>query len=529
MTEQPRTTPLWRALLGAWVAAIAVRAATAPFVPKILYLDAIYFDFESARSFAAGQFVEGFRHWVPPLYPLLLSLPLQFTSDIELSGRLVGVFCGALAVIPAYGIGRELGGPRAGRLAAILVALQPFLVRWSVRVSSHGTYVLFFAIAMWLALRLLRRPGLGRAAAFGLAAGAAYWVRQEVTALVLATGGFVVLVSLVAPAANRGRALFRGVGTAIFVGAIFAATIAPVVYGTYAQTGRWVLSSKGGVSLFAAGRALNELADDRTQVLWETQISTMEDYKPLSFAEVDPSLAIRKWSEHFFNHVFKNSPRVYGFILLPLAVFALFARRRRPRWWLGDLFGLAFIGFNVSLLSLFYDSPRLLLASAPLVTAWSAAGLLEIGHLLRRRGTSWWLRRPGLTCVVVLTLLPFLGRNVQKFGLEISPSPEEKVGAWIRETHGERRTLMDPSGNIAFYAGASPVILPLGSVDDLLYYARHRTPPVEFLAFPEGEMRERAPDVVEALQAGSQPGVQRIFTLSVDDPIHVYRIEPIGR
>ncbi len=66
----------------------------------------------------------------PPLYYLLLHGWTRLLRR-DVSVRLLGVLIGALDVLPTYGIGRRLGGDRAGAIAAPLLALNPFLIWYS--------------------------------------------------------------------------------------------------------------------------------------------------------------------------------------------------------------------------------------------------------------------------------------------------------------------------------------------------------------------------------------------------------------
>jgi 4-amino-4-deoxy-L-arabinose transferase-like glycosyltransferase len=67
----------------------------------------------------------------PPLYYLALHGWTALFGPGDGAVRALGVIAGALAVLPAYGIGVMLGGRRAGAFGALLVALNPFLVWYS--------------------------------------------------------------------------------------------------------------------------------------------------------------------------------------------------------------------------------------------------------------------------------------------------------------------------------------------------------------------------------------------------------------
>jgi 4-amino-4-deoxy-L-arabinose transferase-like glycosyltransferase len=67
----------------------------------------------------------------PPLYYLALHVWTALFGSGDAAARALGVIVGALATLPAYSIGRTLGGRRAGAFGALLVALNPFLVWYS--------------------------------------------------------------------------------------------------------------------------------------------------------------------------------------------------------------------------------------------------------------------------------------------------------------------------------------------------------------------------------------------------------------
>jgi len=505
----------WLVLAAILLLGLAVRAGISVFVPDIGYLDVIYFDFECARAFARGECIGGFLHWVPPLYPFLLSLPFRSIGELEVSGRIVSVFLGALTIFPAYGIGRELAGRTAGMIAALVIALQPFHVDYSAEVSSHAAYTFFFGIAAWLGIRVVRVPGGRRAIAFAIAAGAAYWVRQEVTSLVLVTGAALTLreVARIVRRRSEPRA-FAALGSAALAGAVFAALIFPIVCGTHAKTGRWTLSSKQNASYFAAGRHLNVLTPDRTRILWETRITTMEDYRPLDWRNRAGEY-VRIWSAQLATHIAKNFPRAFGYTLLPFAILAFLRRRVPGRSGIGDLYLAGFIAFNVAILSLFYDSPRLLLSMTPIAAAWTAIGIMEAGA---------WVKPARIALVVSILQIPFLVHLPARWGFSLEPCPEKVAGRWIAGNLGEGKTIMDPNGNIAYYAGGKPVVLPVATAEDILYYARHRSEPVEILAYRRSAMlRHRAP-VVEAIERGEVEGLDLVHTIDGHDPVHIYRI-----
>ncbi len=93
----------------------------------------------------------------PPLYYLLLHgwTGLFGTGDVAV--RSLGVLLGAVAVLPVYGIARQLsdGSRRAALLAGLFVAFNPFLVWYSQEARMFGPATTFGLIGLYAWLRLL--------------------------------------------------------------------------------------------------------------------------------------------------------------------------------------------------------------------------------------------------------------------------------------------------------------------------------------------------------------------------------------
>lgn len=128
----------------------------------------------------------------------------------------------ALLVIPvAWGIARRLYGPRAGWLAAALVALPArFVFEWgSLAICGFGAYVLSVLLLLHLWLGLARRVTWPRLAGLGFLAGLALWNNGLFMPYALVVG---IALWLWVPLTRR--------QIAVMVAAM-AVGLAPLVYG----------------------------------------------------------------------------------------------------------------------------------------------------------------------------------------------------------------------------------------------------------------------------------------------------------
>ncbi|WP_198300123.1 ArnT family glycosyltransferase [Thermococcus siculi] len=81
----------------------------------------------------------------PPLYYYILALWLRIFGDTYIVGRLLSVFVGALSVVLAYLVGRELRDEKLGLLFSLLLVLDPTILRIN-RLVLHNTFIEFFVL-----------------------------------------------------------------------------------------------------------------------------------------------------------------------------------------------------------------------------------------------------------------------------------------------------------------------------------------------------------------------------------------------
>ena len=55
-----------------------------------------------ARDFLKGHFIKGLSSPAPPFYPFLIFLFSPDTTHVEITGRLISLFFGTLAIIPLF-------------------------------------------------------------------------------------------------------------------------------------------------------------------------------------------------------------------------------------------------------------------------------------------------------------------------------------------------------------------------------------------------------------------------------------------
>jgi 4-amino-4-deoxy-L-arabinose transferase-like glycosyltransferase len=119
----------------------------------------------------------------PPAYQVLLGIVSAMGVRSVLFHQLWSCVIGSLAVALVGFTGREIGGPRAGLLAAGIAAVAPTLWVNDALLMSESLVLVVVALVLLLAYGFHRRPTVVSAAAVGVAAGIAVLTRAELVLL----------------------------------------------------------------------------------------------------------------------------------------------------------------------------------------------------------------------------------------------------------------------------------------------------------------------------------------------------------
>jgi mannosyltransferase len=180
-----------------------------------------------------GQILHAIPHTesTPPLYYLVACGWVRLFGDAELGLRSLSAVAGTATVAVAYAAVRPVAGLRVGLVAALLVAVNPFLVWYSQEARAYSLLSLLTAVSVWLFVRQRERPAPRRLAEWA-----------AVCVLALCTHYFAVFV--IAPQAvallmeRRARLHLR----LLAVGAVGAAglALASLAYGQRNHASAWL-------------------------------------------------------------------------------------------------------------------------------------------------------------------------------------------------------------------------------------------------------------------------------------------------
>jgi uncharacterized membrane protein len=130
----------------------------------------------------------------PPLYYLGLHYWMLLAGDSELAIRLPSAIASALAVPVIYGIGRLLFGRTAGLMAASILALSAYQVRYAQEARGYALLVFLGLASFYFLLRLLDDGKRSRVTIAGYVASTALLMYTHVygVLLVVAQGVFLL-------------------------------------------------------------------------------------------------------------------------------------------------------------------------------------------------------------------------------------------------------------------------------------------------------------------------------------------------
>jgi hypothetical protein len=375
----------------------------------------------------------------PPVYPYFLAVLYGLSGTFE-TARWTQAAIGAL-LVPAVGLaGARAFSPRVGLWAAVVTALYPDLIWFSVHFWSE---TVFMVLLWWGIERLLAADaadGLGRAVAAGALWGIAVLTRETVLY-------FIPLAALWL--ATRSRAGARARGAAVLVVSLLV--VAPWTYRNWAVFHAFVpVSTAGGQNLFQ-GNAL--IARDTTYEMVDAVQGRVEQY---SYATRMGLQAIRDRQPWWiFEKVRDEMPRLweadslalvhikrgaYGPVAPPLAVavallvlgpyvvvLALFALGvTRLRWSRPTVLLVSFLAYYNLIHIVTHGFARYRLPVMPVVfliagvgwTAWRQGELARMSGRARAAAAA-------VVAVLALILIPSFRLNLEHpaFGLTDTGGP----------------------------------------------------------------------------------------------------------
>lgn len=535
MTDPARIPAgVWRASLGfAATLALALRLPTLA-LREIVEGDGVHYAW-LARALLAGDASGLANPYWSNLWPGVIAAASAVTGlDPVAAGRWASLAAGVLLAAGTGLLAERVFGRAAGIVAALAVAVHPWLIHFSTLVYTESLFAVLLVAVLLAADSTMREPRPARAMLLGVAAGGALLTRPEAWAAILAAMGGLL-------ACRRHRAA-----------AIAAFILAACVLGraglVHRHHGRWDfgIGSKGTVNLLLGLAATDP---ERERLVREVDA---EGGSRLEERSRQTSLVRLLWSEphlmgrHYAGNlsraaaacarVFPPLPAAPGYqrigasaaLCLTLgaagAVLGLRARRSRGP----ALLVLATLGLHLAGLAALLVHDRLVVALAPLFVVLLAGGVARATAVRPRL-------QPGLLGAVAATLV-LCGpvslaavMRAERPAYAAEPPVQREAARWLASRVPPPVRIMSPTRATAYYLlddadSEGDVDLPWGGLAEVLAVARGRG--VDVIVASEWHLDASAHPAAAELTAGiSAAGIEHLATLGRrPERIFVYRV-----
>ncbi len=177
----------------------------------------------------------------PPLFPAVLAVFDLLGLD-SIGAQRIALACVTSGAVLVVGLlGRKVGGPMVGVVAAFIAAVNPLWLSLTGSLMSESVYLIVIALMLLSALRCTERPSIGRFAILGVVIALAVLIRSEAIDFVVLLGVPVLLVVVVPWKMRAVLAVSMLVGVLVLVG--------PWLLRNEIRVGAAVLSTQQGGTL----------------------------------------------------------------------------------------------------------------------------------------------------------------------------------------------------------------------------------------------------------------------------------------
>jgi 4-amino-4-deoxy-L-arabinose transferase-like glycosyltransferase len=479
---------------------------------------------------------EGPNLFFPPLFPFLIEGITFLTNDVELSGRIVNVCMGSILVFPVYLIARQMYNEKLALGAALLIALHPFLIRFSTTVYCESTFVTVAMAASAMAILALANPTRRALAATGGLYGLAYLIRPEGLAYML-VGTLFIAGGLWL----RSRQItLSALGRVLLVPAVFLLLAGPYIGWLSLQIGQFRVEGKSPlnietVMLMQQGRSMDEarmLVDTDLHargVAVQPSRDAIRSFKPdikslMRMAASKSKAVIRDAAV-----AITSSPEFGSLPLFVLVVLGLFGRpwgqslAMIQAYLTGILFTSVF-----ATLCIYYVDDRFYILFVVCFCIWAPAGIAFLVDWARRSASelaTGWHASVAVAVrnlAVIAVLLPSAFATWSVLTQSRATRSVKEASANFARTKGEK-LFADTSTIFAFYSHARFTYLPYCDEATAIRYLRKQG--VTYVVVRDSGLNSRpylskwmetgVPDARDVLQTDSGYGEKiRVFQVS---------------
>lgn len=462
-----------RAALIIFCASLLFRLAF--FSQHMLFFSDEYSYAKMGREIADGGFAnmgEEFTGYRAPLLPVILAALFSAVGVSFFGTKLLMVLIGSLVPCAAYLLAKELFSARAGLVAGLLTAANPWMVYYSLRAMTETPFLLFCLLALYFASRAIRLAGARDAALSGAFSGLAYLSRTQGAALMF----IVPLWLLLARDKKAGRA--RPAAIALMASILVAS---PYLYHNVKSFGNPFYSAVLGEDLWMGNNpettdyyqpdAATEYADGRRSI---SDFEKSESLKAaaLQYISEHPGAFLRNAAGRAVKLVVMT-PRLVLPLELLLSLLGIAAlARKRLRGLSGPLLTLAqFYALPV----VFFINFRFIVPAYPLFALFAAQFLVG----LRESGRASRAVFLALLALVLLSSIAATAYGMTTLLGSREPTEYLRAAEFLNAREGDKMA----DGNLEFYLDGGASGIMFAGYEQMLGVIDERN--ITYLAFDE--------------------------------------------
>lgn len=433
-----------------------------------------------AEGFATGEYSATFHAVYPPLYPFFISLFSNLTGDFETAGRLVSLIFGTVAIAVAYSLAKLIYNETIGLLTALLVAIHPYMIRYSGEVLTEGLYYTIFTLTVLVGYKALVTKNTVYMVLVGLLSSMAYLTRPEGIALLPLTFIWLFFFNSQNIYSDIPRKIYLAViGTILFLLASL-----PYLNFVYESTSGTSISGKSNISYAVASLFNNDLALRNFNMLTENFV---------------PAFTVPL------------------FILFILGLFVIYKSQPKEK----DYFLLSIIAFYSIVYIVVRPDTRYFVELMSLYLIFSAHGLIFIKEFIEKS----FKEKFNYSFYIIIFLITLFG-SYQGMEIKRHHVAEKETALWLKATYGKGIKIMTYNPTVlgelpifVYYSEGKHFTLPKGTFKDALEMAREMG--IEVISGYENVLKNKYKDFNKEVLAISE--IKRLADKKGEDYV-VYHV-----
>jgi 4-amino-4-deoxy-L-arabinose transferase-like glycosyltransferase len=410
------------------------------FQTYVISLDGAFQYIPIAKDFASGLFRKALSHNQQPLYPLIVAFVSRWVPDFELAGKLVSSFFGILIIFPVYFLGKRIFDEKVAFLSSLLLAIHPYIRRFSADVLKESTYLFFLATALWFAWKTIESEKRYPYLFIPLFSALAYLVRPDGFEVLLVVFFYVIFVKKFSISGRKRMVILLLLLSSCIL-------FLPYLIHLKETTGVWTLSRAKTMAWFL-GLGMTEgeasFIDKFLFSLKRLNFEIFSIYHPLYIFFA----MIGLWKRRF-SHFKTGEGFLLSFCILHYAVLFLFVLNI-TEWAGGETIkAYHFSGRHVLpllLFSIYWVGEGIVVLYDWIYKKMESKRLLHPLESKRRSVVVW-----GTLFVLILVVVLPKTLKPQRY----ERLPEKWAGVWIKNQSGQGATIFTTVPRVAYYAEGS--------------------------------------------------------------------------